>query len=247
MFLPLLVSVLGHRSADWYPVLGLIRPQAFGFSFMSLMSEDTISFTSSCRGTPVSRSFHRGSQRVKMTWKQNKPLNKNTVEPLVGTEMLCLDLSIVVYRPADNDWTSIVCGEPKCAQIIKKCVSVRFGGLFVLHFDQLVCDLTENSANFMGNYSCLAACVFLLNEKKGYTEIFIYLFQNIILVFIFFRDATIVPFWADTDTMLQIMLMLMFFFCWCLFLLLLLFIPLFCPTKKSSKLFDHTNSWNNLK
>lgn len=115
-----------HWSADWYPVLGLIRPQAFGFSFMSLMSEDTISFTSSCRGTPVSRSFHRGSQRVKMTWKQNKPLNKNTVEPLVGTEMLCLDLSIVVYRPADNDWTSIVCGEPKCAQIIKKCVSVRF-------------------------------------------------------------------------------------------------------------------------
>lgn len=81
---------------------------------------------------------------------------------------------------------------------------------------------------------------FLLNEKKGYTEIFVYLFQKIILVFIFFRDATIVPFWADTDTMLQIMLMLMFFVVY--FLLLLLFIPLFCATKKSSKLFDHTNS-----
>lgn len=93
-------------------------------------------------------------------------------------------------------------------------------------------------------FGCL--CFLLLNEKKGYTEIFVYLFQKIILVFIFFRDATIVPFWADTDTMLQIMLILMFFVV-VYFLLLLLFIPLFCATKKSSKLFDHTNSWNNLK
>lgn len=53
MFLSLLVSVAEHWSAEMFPCWmdGWVRPQAFGFFFISSMSASTISFTSSSKVT----------------------------------------------------------------------------------------------------------------------------------------------------------------------------------------------------